>query len=175
MVKQRRRNQLLTCIPTILDYKSLLYIGAKKSRIRMIDLFITANYIIDIIEIWPLNIEGLKDFEGIRTIIKGDVRNVSEMNLASYDVVMWFHGPEHVQEKELYKILDDLKKISKKLIVTACPWGIYKQGKARGNIHEQHLSYLYPEFFKELGWEINTVGREDVKGSNLLAWQKQGD
>ena len=173
--KQNREKQLLRCIPTILDYKSLLYIGARKGLTQMLNLFIDASYTIDILEIWPDNAERLKSLEGIREIVVGDVRNALKMNLEPYDVVMWWHGPEHVYEKELESVLNSLKSLANKFVVAACPWGINRQGKRGRNIHEEHVLSLYPEMFKEFGWKTDVIGNVDNKDgmiSNLLAWSK---
>lgn len=168
-----RKKQLLNCIPDVLDYETLLYIGARRGQVQMLDFFIDAFYTIDIVEIWQPNVDWLKGLEGIRKVSEGDVRNILKMSLKLYDVVMWWHGPEHVYPKELRKILDNLKTLSKKLAIVACPWGVNYQGKRKANIHEEHVSSIYPEIFKGFGWKFNTIGKPDVPGSNLLAWSKQ--
>lgn len=169
----KRERQLLRCIPTILDYKTLLYIGARKGLTQMLDLFINASYTIDILEIWPENVAGLKDLKGVRNIIEGDVRNVHKMNFTTYDIVMWWHGPEHVYWQELEKILNNLKKLSNKFVVIACPLGVVPQGGKHENLAERHVSSLYPEIFTGFGWETDTIGEVDVSGSNLLVWSKK--
>ena len=166
-----REKQLLTCIPDVLDYESLLYIGAADYRQETLGLFIKKGYDYTILEIWEPNVEWLR--KRFKNVVKGDVRDVSSLGLGLFDVVMWWHGPEHVKENEITPILDKLKRMTKKVLVTANPWGIYESGLQRGNPHESHLSYLYPGFFKKLGWQTNSIGKKDVKGSNLLAWQKQ--
>ena len=173
---ENREKQLLRCIPTILNYKTLLYIGAKKRMIQMLQLFVDTSYAIDIIEIWSANVTKLKDLNGIRRIIQGDVRNITQMELPCYDVVMWWHGPEHVYEKELYDVLRNLETLATKLVVVASPWGESKQGGKRGNLSERHVTSLYSMTFKDLGWNtdmIGNIGNKDRTVSNLLAWSIQ--
>lgn len=167
-----REKQLLKCIPTVLDHETLLYIGAKRGSTQMLNLFVNASYVIDIVEIWPENAAGLRDMKGIRRVIVGDARDIHKMNFAPYDIVMWWHGPEHVHWKELEGILNNLKKLSKKLTIIACPLGVCKQGGKRNNIYERHLISLYPETFEDFGWETDALIERDVRRSNLLAWSK---
>lgn len=171
--KKNREKQLLKCIPTILDYKTLLYIGARKRMTQMVDLFVAASYTIDILEIWHPNVASLRDLKYIRRVIEGDIRNILKMNFTNYDIVMWWHGPEHVHWKELGEILKNLELLANELTVIACPWGDNFQGQWKSNIHEEHVSSLYPEIFKGFGWKIDTIGEKDVPESNLLAWRKQ--
>ena len=84
---------------------------------------------------------------------------------------MWWHGPEHIREDEIAPTFDKLKLITKKILIIACPWGIYEQNVIEGNPYEKHLSYLYPEFFENLGWQVDVIGKKDTQNNNLLAWQ----
>ncbi len=170
---ENREKQLLRCIPTILNYKTLLYIGAKKRMIQMLQLFVDTSYAIDIIEIWSANVTKLEDLNGIRRIIQGDVRNITQMELPYYDVVMWWHGPEHIYEKELHDVLRNLETLATKFVVVASPWGESKQSGKKGNLSERHVASLYSGTFRNLGWNtdmIGNIGNKDHTVSNLLAW-----
>ena len=165
-----RENQLLKAIPDVLDYKSMLYIGINQVREEMLHLFKERDYDITILEAWKSNVDALKS--KYPNIIWADVRDLDKIKfLPRFDIVMWWHGPEHIKERELPKILIELRMKALLYIIIACPWGIYEQGNC-SNPYEEHLAYLYPEFFKELGWQTDTIGKEDVKGSNLLAWKR---
>jgi len=166
-----REDQLLTCIPDVLDYKSILYIGASRYRRQMLHLFIDKGYDYSILEIWKPYINWMR--KHFKNIIEGDVRNVDDLKLGSFDIVMWWHGPEHIMENELVSTLDKLGDMTKKILITANPWGIYESGPQRGNPYEAHLSHLYPEFFNKLGWETDTIGEKNVPKSNLLSWQRK--
>jgi len=165
----RKERQLLAHVPDVMNYKSLLYIGASACRQETLGLFIKRGYDYTILEIWRPNVEWLR--KRFKNVIEGDVRDINGFNLGNFDIICWWHGPEHLKEDELVPMLDKLENMTKKILITACPWGIYEQGAAEGNPHEIHYSYLYPEFFEKLGWKTSAMGRVDVKGSNLLAWK----
>lgn len=172
MNKQQRRlkeRQLLTCIPDVLNHKSLLYIGASNKRQEVLSLFIKKNYVYTILEIWRSNVEYLKS--KFKNVIEGDVRNVDKLGLGLFDIVMWWHGPEHVRKNEIVPIFDKLINMTKKTLIIACPWGIYEQDAAGGNPYEKHFSYLYPEFFENLGWQTSAIGIKDTTVNNLMAWK----
>lgn len=168
-----REQQLLDAIPNILDFDSLLYIGAQpisevSLRIQMLRLFEAENYEVQIMEIWEPFVEGLRS--RFPNIIQGDIR---DLNIPEADVVMWWHGPEHVKKEELPIILSTLYKNARKCAVVSSPWGIHKQGEFCGNPYEEHLCTLYPSFFENLGWETSVIGQKDVRGNNLLAWRNK--
>lgn len=181
-----RHLQLEENIPDVWNYKTLLYIGAKvveKSKARwggmmMLPKFAEVGYFIDILEAWPNNVLKLQALNAekrvFKHIIKGDIRNIDMLiRKTKYDIVMWYHGPEHVQENEVIPILQKLEEHANKMVIIACPWGIYKKGKVGGNAYEAHTSHLYPELFESIKWETDTIGPKDVPGSNILAWKRR--
>lgn len=169
-----RLEQLKKCIPDIFSYKTLLYIGANKGRLEMVLEFIKAGYTIHFLEIWPPNAARLK--RNFVNVIEGDVRMIEKYELEKkYDVIMWWHGPEHVKEEEISPTLDKLIKRTKKITVIACPYGKFEQGSVKGNPYERHLSTLYVMSFRILGWKTNAIGEPDELGSNLLAWHRKED
>lgn len=181
---RNRRQQLEECIPDIWDHNSLLYIGAKvveKKRLswggmRWIPQFHKAGYKIDVIEIWPKNVESLNRFNAeenaFNRIIKGDARILNLYVKRKYDIVMWYHGPEHVRKIYVRKTLRRLEQFATKLVIIGCPWGFYKQGATQKNFREIHVSALYLDIFESIGWQTDTIGESDVPGSNILAWKR---
>lgn len=181
---RNRRQQLEECIPDVWDHNSLLYIGAKvmeKKRLnwggmRWIPQFHGASYEVDVLEIWPRNVESLKQFNEVEhafnRIIEGDVRILNSYINRKYDIVMWYHGPEHVREIYVKPTLKKLERLAKKLVIIGCPWGVSKQGATQKNFHEVHVSALYPDTFESSGWQTDTLGEPDVLGSNILAWKR---
>jgi hypothetical protein len=195
-LKDQRVEQLIKCIPDVYDYDSVLYIGAKvKHRwpkgMEFCDKFSDAEYWIDVIEAWPPNVQNLNTFnkkgytfkEGVEkgpgTFRKIYLADVSEIPLNRafdkhrYDIVFWWHGPEHVEEDKLMTTLVYLERLATKLIITGCPWGVYRQKAVGGNEFELHKSVLYPEFFQKMGWKTATLGEKDLKKSNILAWLRK--
>lgn len=88
-----------------------------------------------------------------------------------WDVVMWIHGPEHIEKSELADTLRNIESYTRYLVVLGCPWGVYKQGKSYGNPYEVHRAYLYPEDFLKLRYKVESIGAKDTPGSNLTAWK----
>lgn len=185
MIQGDRLKQLEEKIPDIWNYETLLYIGARvveKTRerwdgMRMIPQFIKAHYGIDILEAWKRNVEELNKFNEEKNvfnkIIHGDVRNIRTLVKQKYDIIMWYHGPEHVEEESVKPTLKYLEFLANYIAIAACPWGHYKQASIAGNYYEIHISHLYPEFFEYIGWQTDTLGEMDVKGSNLLTWRRK--
>jgi hypothetical protein len=51
------------------------------------------------------------------------------------------------------------------------PFGKYIQGAEYGNPFEEHLSDIYPNFLHKIGYQTETIGKQDEKGSNITAWK----
>ena len=171
MLELDRLEQLKRCIPDIFSYKTLLYIGVNARRYEMVLSFLGAGYVIHYLEIWPKNIWGLNEI--FKNVYQGDVRHIEAAGVdKKYDVVMWWHGPEHIEQKDLNPTLEKLKKIATKLVVLACPYGIYRQGPVDGNMYEAHLSAYYRRSFDPLDWEMDVIGTANKPGSNLLVWHR---
>ena len=190
-LKELRYQLLKDSIPSLLEGKTILYIGAKVKKrwpkgIEFLDLFYEAGFEIDILEIFQQNVQALRRMnkEGrkfinreikpgmFRRIYLGSAAWVDDIiKDKKYDVVMFNHGPEHLRSHQVISTLEKLEKITSGFLIIGCPWGIYKQGPVHGNDHETHLSYLYPEMFKKLGFEVRTMGEKDVKKSHVLAWK----
>lgn len=169
----KRKNQLGKKIPEIWNYKTVLYVGARKFRRDFTNDFRKHNYQIDILEIFDKNFESLKKLKWVNNLIKGDVKNIDKLINKKYDIVFWWHGPEHIYKKELKNTLNKLKKLTNHLVVCGCPYGRYEQGACYGNKWEKHLSYLDIKDFEKNGFETSTLGKKDALGNNLLAWWKK--
>lgn len=171
-----RIKQLKTCIPDIFSYKTLLYIGANPRRMELIGNFLSHNYEIDAMEIWKPNFDALVKLNRVRkyfkTIFLGNAEKASQIIDWKYDIVMFWHGPEHLQEAKIRTTLIGFTNLARKYVIVACPFGRYIQGPERGNPHETHLTHLYPGFFTPWGWETSTIGEKNTKGSNLIAWRE---
>ena len=171
-----REAQLQACLPNLFLYKTLFYVGAYVGRMQMLPLFIEAGYKIDILEAFEPNYQGLLEFNAagpvFRKIICGDIRTHRAPNF--YDVVMWWHGPEHVNLDELTKAREYLESIAKQYVVLACPWGVFEQ-PPEPNPFEEHLLALYPSDFESWGYETDTIGWPNIPGSNLIAWKRMSE
>jgi len=164
---QNRLDHLLAHVPGIFKYKTLLYIGAN-NRLQLFDEFVVRGYEIDVVEAYPPNVIKLADVEGIRTIYNTDI--VRFNNSERYDVVLFWHGIEHLNYYQVPKLLKKLKKICNKFIVFGMPFGEYPQGAEYGNPYEVHKTKWYPNDILALGMNVSTIGRKDTKRANMIAW-----
>jgi hypothetical protein len=107
-----------------------------------------------------------------RKILRGNIR--TDDLPEKYDVVMFWHGPEHLTREDLPFALSKAEMMATRLVVLASPWGRYAQGDCGGNPFERHVSHLYEIDLEAFGYRTSTLGRKDKKGSNLLAWKRFG-
>lgn len=172
-----RLNQLMRCVPQLFDFaedKKLLYIGLSPARFQFGQELYNCGYEITFVEAHLPNFKyGLEDNR--TTIgINCDVRNIDKYTKGKkYDVVFWWHGPEHIAHDELVATLGKLEAITTDLIVLGCPWGIYEQDEVDGNPFEKHQTYFYEHDFSELGYNVDAIGKVDAPNeNNLLAWKE---
>lgn len=156
------------------EYKSLLYVGARPQR--MDHLWMFENYDVTILEIWEPNIKGInagkvhhsvkKAIDSLKSleVVCG---NVIDFQLdKKFDIGMWWHGPEHVEEQHLEKAISNLESHCSTVIM-GCPWGLYDD-HSMSNPYESHISHNQPEFFENLGYYVEAQGKEGA-GSNLMS------
>lgn len=158
------------CVPDVFDYETLLYIGASASRAELLSEFEVAGYKIIILEAWKANVSALAE-KGLN-VVHGDVRQIDKHIKTKFDIVFWWHGPEHVNVFEAGYVLGRLQSHAKHLVVASSPWGKYPQGAIDGNPYERHLCELYIDDYISMGWKVDAIGEEDVKGSNLMGWRR---
>jgi len=171
-----RKRLILENIPTIWDYKTMLYIGASCERFDLIEMFEPNGFVIDVLEAWEKNINCLervnKKWKIFRKIILGRAENIDDyFGMKAYDVIVWHHGPEHITQGDLPGTLRKIEWTAKHIIILGCPHGRYDQGPIKGNPFEKHLSHLVPEDFERLGYKTATIRKIDKRGSHILAWK----
>jgi hypothetical protein len=168
-----REAQFKSAIPEALELRTILYIGAKPARMQILPIFFGNGRVIDVLEAWPANIDALiglnEKSKVFRRIFLGDVRKAEI--LESYELVLFWHGPEHLAIQDLPFVLAKLEAAATRLVVLASPWGRYSQGATEGNPFERHRSSLYPEDLAGFGYQTAVHGERDRKGSNLIAWK----
>lgn len=174
--KARARKQQVLVIPGVFDFKTLLYIGASPDRFELVDLFYYSGYEIDVLEIFEPNVKALevmnRRWKIFKKIMLGDVRRVEEILKGQYDVIVFWHGPEHLGPLEIKPTIEKLESFARHLLIFGSPWGEYPQGAVKGNPNEEHKSALFPAFYKKLGYATSTVRRHPGRGSNLVAWKR---
>ncbi|MCF7861261.1 hypothetical protein K9M79_03360 [Candidatus Woesearchaeota archaeon] len=168
---QDRTKALWRNAPEIFKYKTVLYIGARTDRFDYSEFFKEEFYDITVLEAYEPNCEYLKNIPWIKKVICADVRTFSSKK--KYDIVFWWHGPEHIDIKDLKKTLDNLETMCTKMVVLGCPWGEYKQNDLYGNPYEKHLSAFKPSDFEKLGYKTICTGVPNEKGSNITAVKRK--
>lgn len=165
--EKQRFKQIIKNIPEIKDSQTILYIGAKNDRFQFKEYLQKLGLKITILEIFHPNVAFLrnKGFE----VIEADITKYKTEK--QWDIILWCHGPEHIEKSEIFKVLKNLEKIASKAVILGGPWGLYPQNAIYNNIHEIHKCTLYEEDFKILDYSTRTLGKMDGAYSNLLAWK----
>lgn len=111
-----------------------------------------------VLEIHGANVDKLKN--DIDVIVEGDALLIEQYERLedSYDVVVWWHGPEHVKKDEFEKALPKIMVRSRLAFIIGCPNGKYDQGKLYGNPHEKHKHHWLPNELERLGFNVYTFG-----------------
>lgn len=167
----------------MLKFQSVLYIGAsarikdEKTGERLFKLYFADRLAahkhcqyVDLLEVWPANIEGLQGHSLFRKLILGNGKAVAEHVDQKYDLIFWWHGPEHIYDHEIPMAVESMKKVCDKHIILGCPWGMYEQGTVYGNPFEEHKSHLHPEFYENLGFITSTIAKPNHKMGNITSW-----
>jgi hypothetical protein len=169
--KALRLAQLKMGIPDVFDYKTLLYVGVNRMRNQLVFEFLKSHYIIDVVEVFKPNYEAiLNEINPYR-----DVYNCNILDFKSgkkYDVVMFWHGPEHIEKSKLKGLIVQMLKYTEKMLIFGCPNGRYEQGAEYGNPFENHISHYTAEDLQKLGLQTDVIGELNEKGSNILSWKR---
>jgi len=162
-----RTASLERMVPDLYSYYSVLYVGARTDRMDYGDEFRKGPTKIDVLEIFKPNVIYLKSLDWINEVHHGDVRSCSIDK--DYDIVFWWHGPEHIKEEELANTLTWLEEKAKVAVVLGCPWGKSPQGHLHNNPNEEHVSHYDYQIFEDLGYKVECIGEKDVVGSNITS------
>jgi len=173
-----RGRRLLDVLPGWAAWRTCLYIGANTDRFQLYGMI--EHMDVTVLEVWPDYARELRadPKHKVARVIVGDVRELDATGVsdfAPFDVVIWWHGPEHVGRVEAEDILwpgrrGVLEPYWEHALVVGCPWGRHDQGAVDGNPHQEHKWAPEPWFFKRLGFQTQTYGRKDHKG-RITAWR----
>lgn len=109
-----------------------------------------------IVEAHEPNVETLREVMPEEEIIHADIREWAPPK--KYDLVVWWHGPEHVNSPEVKPMLEKLEAAVVGTLLIGCPWGDYKQGEIDGNPFERHLCPLSVAYFRKKGFRVTHMG-----------------
>lgn len=166
-IEKARLAQLERCIPDIWNYASYLYIGAGPYRHHFFECMQEKKLNVHVVEIEQDNCKWiLSEHPWIKNIYCYNIVNWIEHKMATltWDVILWSHGIEMVSKKHASALMTGFDNLCDKLIVHMTPFG---SCGGTGNIEA-----WYPEEFQRYGYKTDTIGKLDVRNSNLLAWKR---
>lgn len=158
--------------------ESVLYVGATPWRFQMGKELHEAGYDITLLEAFGPYAKNYEGHPWVQQVVNADVCEwCAEGALDSFDCVIWWHGPEHIEAARLAGTLDQLERVAGKWIVLACPWGQNTQGIVDNNPFEQHRASLYTDDFRALDYETATLGwaNDPSTWGQVLAWKQKAD
>jgi len=101
-----------------------------------------------------------------QSLIKCDVCNLP-FSEKSFDGVICTEVIEHISKQDGYKLIDDLEKIARQIVIYTTPWGADLLERHSFNPYMQHQCGWMPEEFEERGYKIYPL--------NTLRYLKFGD
>lgn len=108
------------------------------------------------LEIFQRNCEvGRKKYPD-HTFVNGDVRNIENLLNDKFDLIIWWHGPEHIYENELVDTISKIESLltNDGIIILGSPNGWQEQHNDDGNVHNDHYSGPDTEFYQSLNYDV---------------------
>lgn len=153
-----------------LNVSSVLNVGYRNDSDTHIQNYCKQNNIEwNVIEAYKPNCDDLKLGNHNYPIYNIDVRNILTLN-KSWDMIIWLHGPEHVEWEDFKSIRNLIEKCANKSVIYQAPIGHWPQDAIYGNIYEKHLATLLPEMFEELGYQtqMHKTSNENTFSAYIL-------
>lgn len=122
-----------------------------------------------VLEIFEPNCRQLRE-HGLKHVVCGDVRDIRQHYSEPFDVILWWHGPEHLEKAEALKAIEQLRPLARQALVLGCPLGDAPQAALYGNPHEEHRSSWQEEDFSQLGMQTEIV-RDEQPQPHITAWR----
>ena len=172
---ETRRAELEEHVPDLFTPgHSILYVGANQQRAHYALEMKDAGNTLDLVEIEQANVDfwDTKPDSPFTSCQLGDIREKMAAN--AYDLVFWYHGPEHVTKDELDAALANCERAVKPggMVVLGCPWGDGPDGNV-ASPYGKHVSKWYPEDFTDRGYHAAVGGTKDSGYSSLIAWKRK--
>lgn len=154
---------------------TLLYIGANPEMHTALEMLHQAGHRITVLEIWPDYVQALRQpplSAWVDEVVTGDARYVDRLlGGRQFDVVFWFHGPEHIRREEFEPLMTRLEARAERLVVLGAPWGnTLGQGPKP---YDHHISFYYARDWEALGYEVRTIPPMDAHMGHMLGWKWQ--
>ncbi len=146
--------------PRLQGGKTVLQCGARPGDgwIKIFNTFKRNGYdTFHVLEIHEPNFKWLKEQKNFNlpVIIHGDIRKIDQYKdlLPQYDVVIFWHGIEHLTKQQCIDHLPKVMAKSKLAYITGCPWGKWAQEGIKNNPHEKHLTHWYPKDLVDMDFD----------------------
>jgi ubiquinone/menaquinone biosynthesis C-methylase UbiE len=130
------------------DVRTVLDIGCGRGAFKVFKEYETTG-----IDVFQENIRRAEENGNYAHLIQGDVRQLS-FDDKSFDAVTCIEVIEHLTKEEGQKLLREIERIAKKVIVITTPWGFDSLPKRKDNPYLDHQSGWYPYEFEKLGFKV---------------------
>lgn len=149
----------------ILQPRTCLNVGAWPGGTAFFPELWSAGWVIDVVEVFPKYVKALTPEVTANggKIYTADIREWDPGK--SWDLVLWWHGPEHMHKDSAERVIEKLSKIYRRWFVVGVPNGYYKQPPIDGNPQQEHVSHYSPDWFRVRGFCVET----DRRG--IIAWR----
>jgi len=145
--------------------KRLLSIGERQPDPKVVEAS-RQGFQVTVLEAFPANIENVRSKMPDWRFIHMDCADMpghdSELHIGRYDIIWWYHGPEHLA-KEVGMGLFKFFKRRARFVISSMPHGAYEQKELNGNPYEKHASAWRGEDFQGLGGAVYV---ESFKGDD---------
>lgn len=111
--------------------------------------------------------------------IEGDaLAFLKSCNYKLVDAVLAIDIIEHLPKEEGLALLDEMPRVTKKLVICWAPLGMLKRGPYNPDLtenpHQVHLWGPTPEIFIERGWQLDIFSEWHQDGGAIFAWKFHG-
>lgn len=97
---------------------------------------------------------------------RGDITNKLRFTNKSFDLVVCLETIEHLKKPDGIKLISEIERIAKKMIIISCPQGVAAQGHFDNNKYQKHQSTWFPDDFIKLGYRVFGIGLKIIYGTH---------
>ncbi len=101
-----------------------------------------------------------------RSVKKVDLTKKLPFYAKQFDLVVCLETIEHLKKIAGEKLLSEMERVGKKMIIISSPIGIASQEDYDKNIHQKHQSSWYPKDLSVLGYKVYGIGLKIVYGKH---------
>ncbi|MEM2507753.1 MAG: class I SAM-dependent methyltransferase [Nitrososphaeria archaeon] len=106
-------------------------------------------------DIWHPHLKKLSHIKIYNELIRVKIPEVP-LKDKSVDITLACEILEHLNKNDGYKLLKELERVSRKLIIISCPLD-YPQDEIYGNPYERHITEWKPDVFKRRGYKVIVI------------------